>query len=150
MKIKEQAELKKIASLMEVIRDIRQVMRNHFSQKVKEHDMDVTIEMLETLYVLWKKDGINQQEIVEKTNKSKASVTSLLDNLASRNLIQRNPDPNDRRSNLVALTNEGKSYQKKLIPLLEEVYDSFLQDITPEELENTTKVLDRIYQKMTE
>ncbi len=144
MKLEKKKDLTRITELMDAIRDIRKVMQVHFSQKVKEHNLDVTIEMLEVLYVLWEKDNINQQEIVDKTNRNKASLTSLIDNLTSRGLVQRNPDPTDRRSNLIALTQEGRNYQEKLVALLEEVYQSFQVDITAEELDSTVDVLKKI------
>lgn len=89
---------------MEVMRDIRKALYLHFSQKVKEYKLDVTMEMLEVLYVLWNKDNVNQQEIVDKTNRNKASLTSLIDNLTNRGLVERKPDPTDRRNNLIVLT----------------------------------------------
>lgn len=150
MKLEKKKDLTRIAELMDIIRDVRKVMRSHFMKKMKEHHFDVTIEMLEVLYILWSKDNINQQEIVDKTNRNKASITSLIDNLTARALVQRNPDPTDRRNNLIALTKEGKNYQEKLIPILEEVYQSFQADITSEELENTINVLQKINKKMME
>ncbi len=150
MKIKDKEDLSKFTSLMESIRDIRKDVRNHFMKKMKEHQIDMTIEMLDVLYILWEKDNINQREIVFKTNKDKASVTSLLDNLTKRGLVERKPDPSDKRNNLIALTKEGENYQAKLIPLLQEVYDLFLRDISSEELSHTIEVLQRIHQKMME
>jgi len=150
MKVNENQDLSKIIKLLDTIRDIRKVMRTHFQKKMKEHDIDVTIEMLEVLYILWAKDSINQQEIVDKTNRNKASITSLIDNMTRRKLVQRNADPNDRRNNLVALTPEGEKYQKKLKPLLEEFYTSFQVDISSKDMHSTLSVLEKIYQKLTE
>lgn len=148
MKLERRKDISRITELMDIIRDIRKVMRSHFMKKMKVHNFDVTIEMLEVLYILWSKDNINQQEIVDKTNRNKASITSLIDNMTARALVQRNPDFKDRRSNLIALTNEGRNYQKKLIPLIDEVYQSIQMDITSHELENTINVLHKINKKM--
>ena len=135
---------------MEVTRDIRKGARQHFMKKMKEHKIDVTIEMLEVLYVLWKKDNINQQVIVSETNRNKASLTSLIDNLTSRGLVQRNSDPTDRRNNLIALTKEGEKYQEKLMPIMAEVYQSLQSDISSQELETAIAVLQKVNQKMVE
>lgn len=133
---------------MDIIRNIRKVMINHFARKVKEHNIDVTIEMLEVLYVLWQKDHINQQEIAEKTNRNKASLTSLIDNLVCRNLVTRKQDPTDRRNNLIVLTQNGTDYKEKLIPMLVDIYESFKIDISSKEIENTTLVLKKLYKTM--
>ena len=150
MKIKDSKDLVRISQLMEVTRDIRKGARQHFMKKMKEHKIDVTIEMLEVLYVLWKKDNINQQVIVSETNRNKASLTSLIDNLTSRGLVQRNPDPTDRRNNLIALTKEGEKYQEKLMPIMAEVYQSLQSDISSQELETAIAVLQKVNQKMVE
>ena len=150
MKLKDQKDIASILSLIDTIRDIRKVVRNHFSKKMKEHHIDVTIEMLEVLHILWEKDNIKQQDIVDKTNRNKASITSLIDNMTARGLVQRNPDPNDRRNNLVALTSEGEAYQQKLIPILKEMYISFQTDVTDEELERTTVVLKKVFDTIRE
>ncbi|SDM61870.1 DNA-binding transcriptional regulator, MarR family [Daejeonella rubra] len=148
VKIKETGELAKMVQFMDTLRDIRKVMINHFTRKVKEHNLEVTIEMLEVLYVLWQQDNINQKEIAEKTSRNKASITSLIDNLAARDLVTRTQDPTDRRNNLIALTAEGEAYQEKLIPPLEEMYESIKIDISVKELENTTNILQKVYQKI--
>ena len=150
MKIKDSKDLVRISQLMEVTRDIRKGARQHFMKKMKEHKIDVTIEMLEVLYVLWKKDNINQQVIVSETNRNKSSLTSLIDNLTSRGLVQRNSDPTDRRNNLIALTKEGEKYQEKLMPIMAEVYQSLQSDISSQELETAIAVLQKVNQKMVE
>lgn len=150
MKIKDSKDLVRISQLMEVTRDIRKGARQHLMKKMKEHKIDVTIEMLEVLYVLWKKDNINQQVIVSETNRNKASLTSLIDNLTSRGLVQRNSDPTDRRNNLIALTKEGEKYQEKLMPIMAEVYQSLQSDISSQELETAIAVLQKVNQKMVE
>lgn len=150
MKIKDSKDLVRISELMEVTRDIGKGARQHFMKKMKEHKIDVTIEMLEVLYVLWKEDNINQQVIVNKTNRNKASLTSLIDNLTVRGLVQRNPDPTDRRNNLIALTKEGEKYQEKLMPIMAEVYQSLQSDISSQELETAIAVLQKVNQKMVE
>ncbi|HLV46465.1 MAG TPA: MarR family transcriptional regulator [Flavobacterium sp.] len=150
MKIKDSKDLVRISQLMEVTRDIRKGARQYFMKKMKEHKIDITIEMLEVLYVLWKKDNINQQVIVSETNRNKASITSLVDNMTSRGLVQRNSDPTDRRNNLIALTKEGEKYQEKLMPIMAEVYQSFQGDVSSQELEQAIAVLQKVNQKIVE
>lgn len=148
MKIEETEGLANMVKFMDTLRDIRKVMINLFLLKVKEHNFDVTIEMLEVLYFLWKKDYTNQQEIAEKTNRNKASLTSLIDNLTSRGLVTRKQNPDDRRNNLIILTKEGIAYRAKLMPIFEEVYASLNAAISSQELESTNQVLQKIYQKI--
>ena len=74
----------------------------------------------------------------------------MIDNLTVRGLVQRNPDPTDRRNNLIALTKEGEKYQEKLMPIMAEVYQSLQSDISSQELETAIAVLQKVNQKMVE
>ncbi|MDO5608614.1 MAG: MarR family transcriptional regulator [Capnocytophaga sp.] len=149
--MKEAKDLKHFMELLDVVRDVRKGIRQYAIHKIKEQGViDVTMEMLEILYALWKEDKVNQQVLVEKTNRSKASLTSLIDNLTARGLVQRNPDPTDRRNNLIALTEEGHAYRKKIVPLMTEAYSSFSGDISKEELETAIAVLQKINRKIIE
>ncbi|WP_312900491.1 MarR family winged helix-turn-helix transcriptional regulator [Chryseobacterium taichungense] len=150
MKISQHKDLAKISRLIDTMRDTRKAVRTQFMKKMKDHDLDLTIEMLEVLYILWDKDNVNQQEIVDKTNRNKACITSLIDNMNARGLVQRNPDPQDRRNKLISLTEEGENYQKRLIPLLEEVYAPLLTADLIQEIENTTIKLQMILQTISE
>jgi DNA-binding MarR family transcriptional regulator len=78
--------------------------------------------MHQIMNCLWKKDGINQQELANLTLKDKASMTYLIDNLTKRNLVKRAEDPDDRRSKLIYLTQRGKQLGKKVEPWVSELF----------------------------
>lgn len=141
---------KKICELVRVIKDIRKVMRYYFIKKTKECNLNITIEMLDVLYILWERDHLSQQEIADKTNRNKASLTSIIDNMVARGLIIKHADPNDRRINLIALTKDSDIYQQKLLPILAGVYETFQADVSLQDLESTTEVLQKIYQRIAE
>lgn len=148
MKIKESEGLVGISELIGVVRDFRKGAKQHFEKKMKERKIDITIEMLEVLYLLWEKDNISQQVIVNNTNRKKSSLTSQLDNLTNRGLVQRNTCPTDRRNNLIALTAEGRAYEQKLMPLMIEFYLSFEGDVSAQELENTIAILKKVNKRI--
>jgi DNA-binding MarR family transcriptional regulator len=45
-----------------------------------------------------------------------ASITSLLDTLEGRGLVERQPDPTDRRRLLIVITQEGKALVDQFLP----------------------------------
>jgi DNA-binding MarR family transcriptional regulator len=109
--------------------EMKNYLRQFIQAKIKEKNINLTFEMLEILACLWQKDGINQQEIADTTIKDKSSMTYLVDNLVKRNMVKRMPDKDDRRNNLIFLTNEGKLLQEKLYPWLFEMYDKATIDV---------------------
>lgn len=114
-------------------------LRNHVRQlvqvRIREHGINITFEMLEVMSVLWRKDGINQQELADLTLRDKSSMTYLIDNLTKRNLVKRTEDANDRRNKLIILTDEGNALKHHLYPWVAEVYAAASADVQPEELQ---------------
>lgn len=137
-------DLRKLVGLLDAIQNFRTTVKTHLQNKLREYNYDLTFEMFQVLTVLWRKNNINQQEIADRVQKNKASLTPLLDNLSKRNLVVRNEDPVDRRNKIISLTKEGLEYQHKLQPMINEFYGSFNIDISLSEIENVTKMLQKL------
>ncbi|MEG1794147.1 MAG: MarR family transcriptional regulator [Rikenellaceae bacterium] len=101
---------------------VQSSFRQAIQRNLKKNNIDLTFEMLQIMVHLWKKDGINQQEIATKTFKDKASLTYLINNLTTRGLVFRQEDPIDRRNNNIYLTELGSEYGRKVKPMLQEIY----------------------------
>lgn len=96
--------------------------RQFIQSKFKEHNVDLTFEMLQVLAILWQQDGINQQELADQTVKDKASMTYLIDNIVRRGLVYRQEDGSDRRNKLIFLTDEGRQLKQQIQPWLDEMF----------------------------
>ncbi|WP_242917995.1 MarR family winged helix-turn-helix transcriptional regulator [Pontibacter liquoris] len=114
-------------------------------QKFKAYDVNITFEMLEVLRFLWKKDGINQQEIADAILKDKASLTYLLDNLVRRKLVQRTEDSRDRRNKIITLTKEGQQMKDLILPWITEMYEIAGREIPNELIGSGLLLFESIY-----
>jgi DNA-binding MarR family transcriptional regulator len=124
--------------------EFRNYLRQYIQLKIKEHGINITFEMLEVMASLWKKDGINQQELADLTYRDKSSMTYLLDNLVKREMVIRVEDANDRRNKLVYLTKEGKNLKEQLNPWVAEVYAIASEDVEVKNLQNGLKLLNKM------
>lgn len=106
-----------VHSMLELRDELRQFMQGKF----RENNIDLTYEMHQVMACLWKKDGINQQEIADRTLRDKAGITFLIDNLSKRDLVTRQEHPGDRRSKLIYLTAKGKRLGQKVEPWVNEL-----------------------------
>jgi len=52
-------------------------------------------------------DGIRMKDLAKNATLSTSGLTSLVDRLEKGGLVQRNPDPNDRRATRITLTDQG-------------------------------------------
>jgi DNA-binding MarR family transcriptional regulator len=110
--------------------------------------LEITIEQWSVLYHLWKQDGLSQQELCNRTFRDKPSITRLLDNLEKQKLVKRIPSKDDRRINLVCLTEPAKLLQDKTIELANQTMDEALVGVGKNEIEIVKQVFQKVYDNL--
>ena len=110
--------------------------------------LEITIEQWSVLYHLWKQDGLSQQELCNRTFRDKPSITRLLDNLEKQKLVKRMPSKEDRRINLVCLTDSAKLLQDKTIELANQTMDEALVGVGKNEIEIVKQVFQKVYDNL--
>ena len=106
--------------------------------------VDITTEQWSILACLWQKDKVTQQALCTLTLKDKPSMTRLIDNLEKRNLVTRVSDHNDRRINLIHLTDAGTALQAKATEIVQKIASKTLNNISDDELNVCRVVLKKI------
>lgn len=140
--MKHSMEKEAIIDFVDAIINIRQAIKHHFQMKINSIEgLEISYEMFQVLTVLWNKNLVNQQEIANATQKGKASLTPLIDNLAKINLVTRTEDPVDRRNKIISLTAEGKQYKKKFEPIYTEFYDLMQGNMPNKKVTELTGIL---------
>lgn len=82
---------------------------------------------------LGRRSGIHLSEMVATINE-----------LAERELVERAPDPADRRRNVISLTTAGKRQLRRLEKQLAERQDELLEPLSPDERERFTELLSKL------
>ena len=77
------------------------------------------------------------------------AVTQFLDVLEKRGLIQRIPNPNDRRSILVEITDKGRQLRAGLGPELSEHDQQWMAGLTPDEQTTLLLLLEKLQGHLT-
>lgn len=91
-------------------------------------------------------EPLSPTEIARRLIISTASVTSLLDTLERRKLVERRPDPNDRRGLLIAITPAGQRLVQQYVPQVVALQTAVMQDIDEHDRQQVIAVLRRIRQ----
>jgi MarR family transcriptional regulator for hemolysin len=86
-------------------------------------------------------EGLKQSELAELLDLQPISLTRLLDRLADNGLIERRPDPNDRRANRLYLTPTAKPLLGRLSGLAADVMETVLDGLDEKSLERMLKQL---------
>lgn len=90
---------------------------------------------------LWQEDGLPQQTLADRFHRSKVAAFHLITKLEEQGIVVRRPNPGDGRSNLVYLTDQGRSMVRQLIPLAQGNLDRAFRGLSAEEVEQTKVVL---------
>jgi DNA-binding MarR family transcriptional regulator len=89
--------------------------------------------------------GIRGVEIGEQCQMTATRVSRLVDRAEADGLVQRTPDPTDRRAQHVILTDQGRAAVRRFAPLLDELLDDLVFDtLTTEERATLIELLGRL------
>jgi DNA-binding MarR family transcriptional regulator len=114
----------------------------------KDASIEITIEQWSVLYHLWKEEGQSQQQLCAATFRDKPSITRLVDNLEKSKLVKRVASKNDRRSNHIFLTKEGKILEQKTMEVANRTLNEALKGVTNGQIEIAKEVLQMVYDNL--
>lgn len=77
---------------------------------------DLTPAQYDVLAQLSDAPGMTQQALAERLMVTKGNVCGLIDRMSERGFVQRRADPEDRRANLLFVTELGRDVAEKAIP----------------------------------
>jgi len=116
----------------------------------RKEGLDITPEQWTVLTFLWQKDGVTQQKLCDATFKDKPSMTRLIDNLVKQDFVFRKSSANDRRSNLIFLTENGKAIKDKANAAVYNSVDSALNGVKEEDFIQVRNILRIIFGNIQE
>ncbi|MFF4617549.1 MarR family winged helix-turn-helix transcriptional regulator [Nonomuraea jabiensis] len=79
-----------------------------------------------------------------------AGMTRLLDRLEAKGLLRRERHPEDRRSIVIELTDEGRALVPSLPPIFGRISRQVFAGFSPEEVAQVTDMLRRILENLAE
>jgi DNA-binding MarR family transcriptional regulator len=89
-------------------------------------------------------EPLTPSEISDRTLISSATMTSTLDRLARQGWVRRLPNPDDRRSVLVEITDEGQALCDRFLPGIHAVERAVMSELEPAEREQLLQLLAKL------
>jgi MarR family transcriptional regulator for hemolysin len=119
-------ELKRqfIAQLVESSR----LLRNYIDHRAKARGS--TRAQWIVLFRLREQEGLSQVDLADVLELQPISLVRLLDRLVEHGLLERRPDPRDRRANRLFLTRSGRQLVDDLDSLRDEIASDVLRDVS--------------------
>ena len=132
---------------LQIVR-VRIAFRQCLPRTLKQHGISVTFEMLHVPSCRVRERGTTQQKLAERTFKSKASLSSLMNTLERHGLVLRRAESADRRNKRVYLTPEGEKFWQRILPILDELYTRIEKNIGLDRLRNMTSDLMLVHDEL--
>ena len=101
----------------------------------------LTISQFGVLEALFHLGPLPQKVLCEKVLRTPGNLTQVIDALEKDTLVKRNPNPEDRRSFLVSLTELGRRRIAGLFPSHAERVEASFSSLTKDELQSLLKLL---------
>src|SRR6202045_1536253 len=115
-----------------ILNDVARLLRTYADYRAAQFGM--TRAQWAVLVRLDRAEGLNQSELAEMLDLQPISLTRLLDGLAESGLIERRPDPDDRRAKRLFLTPAARPLLERLTELGEDLMATALAGLEPSEI----------------
>jgi DNA-binding MarR family transcriptional regulator len=100
------------------------------------------------LFRLRQQEGLSQVDLADVLELQPISLVRLLDRLVEHGLLERRPDPRDRRANRLFLTRSGCQLVDDLDSLRDAIATDILRDVPPDAIETSLTTLRGIKERI--
>ena len=100
------------------------------------------------LHVLWENDNISIKELSARTGLAINTLTTMLERMQGKNLIEKRTDEKDKRKTIIILTDYAKSLKKEYDVISEEIISVFYKNFPHNEIMEFEEYLKRILENL--
>ena len=133
-------------SLFVIVGDISRLARRAFDARARA--IGVTRAQWRVLVVLKRHEGVNQGGLAELLDVEPITVCRMVDRLQEADLVERRPDPADRRSWRLFLTSKAADLLAQLRPLADQLEIEAFEGIGSAERAALIATLERLRSKL--
>lgn len=125
-----------------LLAQVARLMRRNFDERARA--IGVTRPQWQVISTLARNEGINQGALADLLEVEPITTARMIDRLQEAGLVERRPDPADRRAWLLFLTERSRGLTAKLRPLGEEALAQALEGVAENERQQLGHTLLRI------
>lgn len=141
-------EITTLAPVTDVFITLEQVARRLSEiQRLTVSQANLTPPQFQTLRLLWKQDRQPFKDLAASLGCTRPTMTGIVDTLEKNGLVTRQPNPDDRRSLLVTLTEKGLALEGGT-PDLDRIYAECCVGLSAEEFRTLGSLLDKLDQSL--
>lgn len=120
-------------------------IKQQLSNQLETKNLGIAPMHMRVLKIIHKRKSCTAIDIAVLFKRDKAQITRLVKQLIDQGFVKKEPNPEDKRSQLLVLTSEGIALQESLLLFAEEMQKQITEGIDAEDLE----VFARVAEQMT-
>ncbi|MBR5211143.1 MAG: MarR family transcriptional regulator [Bacteroidales bacterium] len=124
-------------------------LKQFLAAKLREMGVPLTPEQFMLIDILWNQGEMTQQQLADKLQKDKNSVTKLVDAIEKKGFVVRKQNPHDRRANTLVLTEKANELKPGAKQKGISILDQILEGISEDELRSFLSTLRKLNANMT-
>lgn len=134
----------------EILLQLEQVKKRHLQPKFLEIGLTLGQGQPRILKTLYMKEPMTQRDLAELCDVDVTTISRTLDRMEEQGFLERQKNPQCRRSFLIALTKDGTQRAKKVIAAFEETDERIWYGFEEKEMEQLIMGLKKIYKNLSE
>jgi DNA-binding MarR family transcriptional regulator len=134
-------------NLGSIVADVTRLIRRSFDERAR--GIGVTRPQWRVLSVLLRTEGINQGGLAELLEVEPITLCRMMDRLQEADLVERRPDPADRRAWRLYLTAKARDLLEQLRPLADGMFEDALVGLSVADQAQMMASLDRVRQNLS-
>jgi DNA-binding MarR family transcriptional regulator len=130
-----------------LLADVSRLMRRSFDARARA--IGVTRAQWQVLSVLARHEGVNQGGLAELLDVEGITLCRMIDRLEEAGLVERRPNPADRRAWCLFLKDRARELLEELKPLAMDLIDESMTGLSDDDLTHLHQSLERIRTNLT-
>ena len=129
----------------------KEVSRRYVNRfEVRAAEIPLNLAQAKALVRLEKNEGVSQARLAELAEVDPMTMVRILDRMEAEGLLERRPDPTDRRARCLYLTAKAKPILGEIWRLSDEIRAEIFAGVSQAEREQFMSVLQRLYDNISQ
>jgi DNA-binding MarR family transcriptional regulator len=130
------------------LHDVFRLFQRGWARRLRSSGLGISPAQSRVMTEIHQQGGLTQTAIADSVEMEKAPLGRLLDRLEEMGLIERRPDPSDRRARLVFHTQKAESLDEPMWGAARSLFETALEGVSEQEVLVLLSILDRLKQNL--